>query len=199
MLAKKINERIIHVYDKGQFDWPAIRNCGQIFIDPPVSVVEGADKWVLTAHDGVDIDWVWNYFDLDTDYNAIRAEILRTLPATVAPTLRPVIEAGRGIRILRQDFVRTVISFIISANNNIKRFSKTIAQIDFNDLQRYTADDFRAMGCGYRAPYLTSTIKTLHTKEFVEALGSVGVPLCVRGVAPRSGDGVLPTGVPDPR
>jgi N-glycosylase/DNA lyase len=162
MIAKIVDEKTVWVFDKPQFDWHAIRNCGQIFIDPPCVITEQADKIILTACDDWNAKKLWEYFDLETDYTKIQIEIMKNLP----DNLLPVVAAGRGIRILRQDFKRTVISFIVSANNNIKRFSKTLAQIDFSNLSNYTADDFRLMGCGYRAPYLVSTIKMLEKPPF---------------------------------
>jgi N-glycosylase/DNA lyase len=159
-------------------------------------VDEEADKIVLTAAGGADARWIWHFFDLDTDYAKIADEISHTLPSTAARVLGPVIAAGRGIRILRQDFVRTVISFIISANNNIKRFSKTIAQIDFANLAQYTAEDFRKMGCGYRAPYLVETIKMLAGggQEFWGILNTGDARktlLTLPGVGPKVADCIL--------
>lgn len=155
MIAKIINDKTIHIFDKTQFDAYAIRNCGQIFRDPPCEIIEESDEIVISAAGGRDSAWLWDYFDLGTDYSAIKKELWQF------EALREPIQAGGGIRILRQPFSETVISFIISANNNIKRFSKTVAQIDFGNLGKYTEEDFKKMGCGYRAPYLVKTIAQL--------------------------------------
>ena len=40
--------------------------------------------------------------------------------------LKNALNYGKGIRILKADFVEIVLSFILSANNNIKRFKRTI-------------------------------------------------------------------------
>jgi len=121
-----------------KLDWHAIRNCGQIFIDPP-------DR----EHD----DW-WNYFDMDTDYDAIKKEL--------------EIESDVTLRILRQPFVPCVISFVISANNNIKRISKIIEKIDFAKLEKYSVDDFEDIGCGYRSKHLYWTVRHLKNLDFAE-------------------------------
>ena len=154
-IAEIIDDKIIHIYDRSQFDWYAIRNSGQIFCDPPCDITEYADRIVIRATGGKNSDWLWNYFDLDTDYNAIKLELMQY------NALHEPMKAGGGIRILRQPFIETVICFIISANNNIKRFTKTIEQIDFENLEKYTEEDFKKMGCGYRAPYLVKAIKQL--------------------------------------
>jgi len=157
MIAKIIDDKTIHVFDKSQFDLYAIRNCGQIFRDPPCTISEHADKIVITATGERNSEWLFDYFDLGTDYNDIKTELMQF------EILQKPINAGGGIRILRQPFVETLICFIISANNNIKRFTKTIEQIDFNDLGKYSEQDFKDMGCGYRAPYLVKTIEMLTT------------------------------------
>jgi len=103
-----------------------------------------------------------SWFDTETDWEQVRAELLQF------PELRDPIKCAPGMQILRQPFVECVISFIVSANNNIKRFTKTLAQMQFNLewLSAQTEDDFRKIGCGYRAPYLIESIKQLQEMNF---------------------------------
>lgn len=61
------------------------------------------------------------YLDLDRDYGAIK----KTLSAG-DEKMRTAIGTGAGIRILNQDNFETLISFIISQNNNIPRIKKCI-------------------------------------------------------------------------
>lgn len=65
-----------------------------------------------------------NYFDLDTDYGEIKKTISMN-----EPRIMPACESGCGIRILNQDMFETLISFIISQNNNIPRIRKCIEAI----------------------------------------------------------------------
>jgi len=166
MLARIVDENTIHVDDLSQFDAGAILSSGQVFRWHAA----GDNRWFVKAGGRSaeirtgslravikgDADFWWNFFDLGTDYNEIKKELAKF------KFLRGPIAAGGGIRILRQPFAETVISFIISANNNIKRFTKTIEQIDFDLLDAYTEEDFKNMGCGYRAPYLVKTIAQLN-------------------------------------
>lgn len=69
-----------------------------------------------------DFDNVWrNYLDLDRNYSEIK-EIL----SEKDPVIRKAISHGQGIRILNQEKWETLLSFIISQNNNIPRIKKCI-------------------------------------------------------------------------
>ena len=66
------------------------------------------------------------YFSLDSDYKAIKADILSR---TDSEFLRNAADVADGIRILRQDPWEALFSFIISQNNNIPRIKKIIRGI----------------------------------------------------------------------
>jgi N-glycosylase/DNA lyase len=160
--AKIVDDSTIWVFDKTQFDMYAIQNCGQIFLPPNCAVHDDGDKIVIKGR----AKELYDYFDLGLDYNEVKKQILLNVPDCQKGEIKKAIEAGHGIRILKQPFVPCVISFIISANNNIKRFTKTLAQIDFDKLDSYTEADFTKMGCGYRAPYLVKSIQQLKSMDF---------------------------------
>lgn len=67
---------------------------------------------------------ILKYFDLNTDYDAIK----KTLSAN-DEVIRKAIDFGGGMRILKQDPFETYISFIISANNQIKNIKNTIKKL----------------------------------------------------------------------
>ncbi|MBQ1206113.1 MAG: DNA-3-methyladenine glycosylase 2 family protein [Clostridia bacterium] len=60
------------------------------------------------------------YFDLERDYGAI----IKSFSSD--ESISRAAESGNGIRIFRQDAFETLVSFIISANNNIPRIKKII-------------------------------------------------------------------------
>ena len=109
-------------------------------------------------------DVVNNYFDLNRDYNKLKSELSKT-----DIYLKNSIKYGKGIRILNQDLWETIISFIISANNNIPRIKGIIErlskqygkEIKWNGKKYYTfptpeelknvsIEDFRKLGLGFR-------------------------------------------------
>ena len=65
----------------------------------------------------------WDYFDFSTDYGAIKKHL------SVDPIMEEAISYGEGIRILKQDYFETLISFIVSANNQIPRIKKIIEEM----------------------------------------------------------------------
>lgn len=81
-----------------------------------------------------------SYFNLNLEYNLIKEKLLeqnsinilgqksiedeRLLEHNIA--LKEAIDFGYGIRILKQDLWETVVSYILSANNNIPRIKKNI-------------------------------------------------------------------------
>ena len=107
---------------------------------------------------------VRDYFDLDRDYEDIKKQLSK-----IDENVKTSIEYGKGIRILNQDLWETIISFIISANNNIPRIKGIIErlskaygkEIDWNGDKYYTfpteeelkdvsVEDFRKLGTGFR-------------------------------------------------
>lgn len=160
------------ITDAKDFNIKQTLECGQLFryeIKKDHSVVYSLDKKAVLYQtsdkiiiENEDKKYFENYFDLQTDYSKIKQN-LRLLPM-----MDKAIDYGYGIRILRQDIAETIISFIISANNNIPRIQGILNKIAPNgkfpqivELANLTQNDFKNMGCGYRASYLESTIKRL--------------------------------------
>ena len=78
--------------------------------------VEGSDEKTWK-------DFWHHYFDLDRDYGAIKEELSKD------PILEEAISFGYGMRLLNQDPYETIISFILSANNQIPRIKKAVETI----------------------------------------------------------------------
>lgn len=115
-----------------------------------------------------------DYFDLDRNYGAIQKAL-----GQKDKVIREAMEQGKGIRILRQDPWETLISFIISQNNNIPRIKRGIESICSNFgsptgiyrekevygvpgpevLARLSVEDLSVCKLGYRAKYIIHTAK----------------------------------------
>ena len=117
-----------------------------------------------------DREYFHKYFDLDTDYDGIKRALRKY------EGLSDAVEFGSGIRILKQDPFETIISFIVSANNNIPRIKSILERIcvalgekkdgyyAFPTAERMAdagAELFKSLGAGYRAEYLAETSRKL--------------------------------------
>lgn len=117
-----------------------------------------------------------DYFDLDTDYQKIKNKLSK-----LENNLRVSIKYGKGIRILKQDVWEALISFIISANNNIPRIKGIIERISkqygeeiiWDNKKYYTfpnpeqlsnasVSDLRKLGLGFRDVRVFETCRLIN-------------------------------------
>ena len=122
---------------------------------------------------------VGDYFDLNRDYEKIKETLSK-----IDDNMKKSVEYGNGIRILNQDLWETIISFIISANNNIPRIKGIIErlsknygkEIDYNGEKYYTfptaeelkdvsVEKYRELGLGFRDIRLYETTKMILNRE----------------------------------
>lgn len=125
---------MIKLYNIDHFDLEQSFLCGQAFrwekdesgifygiVGNSVAKVYHYDEnTIYIESSNPDLIFWSNYLNFSCDYNIVEKELSED------KILLPCIEAGRGIRILRQDLWETIVSFIISANNNIPRIKKII-------------------------------------------------------------------------
>ncbi len=127
----------------------------------------------------------YEYLDLGRDYGRIKRSLGRGDKA-----MRQAIRAGEGIRILNQDLWETMVSFIISQNNNIPRIKGCIEALcrEFGEpvhgiesecwynipqpevLASLTRVDLEVCRLGYRAPYLIDTAKQVLERGGMDAV-----------------------------
>ena len=156
---------------------------------------------------------VENYFDLNRDYQKIKNQLMQ-----IDENMKKSVEYGQGIRILNQDLWETIISFIISANNNIPRIKGIIErlskkygkEIEWNNTKYYTfptakalkdvtVQEYRELGLGFRDIRLyETTYMILDKKVDLEAMKNNPNTMEVReqllslsGVGPKVADCIL--------
>lgn len=161
----------------------------------------GTDDGSLTISPCTESEFrdIWyDYFDLGRDYGSIK----ECLSAN-DEIMRKAIEYGYGIRILDQDLWETIVSFIISQNNNIPRIKGCIERLCDNfgeaagedisgrirhnipapeKLASLTVEDLAPVRLGYRAKYLIETACTVCEKGLPEGFDQLS-ELC--GVGPK--------------
>lgn len=151
---------------------------------------------------------IWHhYFDMGTDYE----KLLGILPQD--GFLQASLQYGRGLRVLCQPPFETLITFILSANNNVSRirglverlcsaYGEPVGERHFAfpapaALAAATEEDFRALGAGYRAPYIRSAARAVAEGFDLNALKDTPYPEAKKalqaldGVGPKVADCVL--------
>jgi len=98
--------------------------CGVTF-GHSVRIRQSGDTVTIYGADADDYFNIWrSYLGFDIDYSLLSADILAHFPT--GSIMTEAAEYGKGIRILAQDPFETLISFIISQNNNIPRIKKLV-------------------------------------------------------------------------
>lgn len=153
------------------------------------------------------------YFDLDRNYETIKDSLSK-----IDEYLAESIKYGEGIRILNQDLWEMIISFIVSANNNIPRIKGIInrmsqkygKKVEFRGKYYYTfptvdelsiasKEELRELGLGFRDKYIYETTKKIKSGEVsLEKMKNENNTIKIRdelltlsGVGPKVADCIL--------
>ena len=169
-----------HIFECGQcFRWNKQKDGSYtgIFKQNVVNVKKADNKIIFRGICKENIkDECIKYFDLNTNYDNIKSKL-----SNVDNYLKTSIEYGEGIRILNQDLWETLISFIISANNNIPRIKGIIERISKSygekivwdkaeyytfptpqELSKASVEDLRNIGLGFRDVRVYETTKIIN-------------------------------------
>ncbi|MDR0406400.1 MAG: 8-oxoguanine DNA glycosylase [Clostridiales bacterium] len=175
------------IKNTGDFNLEQTFECGQCFRwnrRDDGSYIGVAGGHVITAahtEGGIQIDgggdaFLRAYFDLERDYGKVKRAICGD------GVMKNAVFSGGGIRLLRQQPWETLISFIISANNNIPRIKKIIAEMCAGfggELTRggfyafpapevlagLTARDLAFVKCGFRDKYILDAARKVASGE----------------------------------
>ncbi|MBQ7453053.1 MAG: DNA-3-methyladenine glycosylase 2 family protein [Clostridia bacterium] len=209
------DDRIV-VYGREDFSAQHILECGQVFRYRKDAdgnyIVYSCEKSAKIVENGNNIEiisktpqYFADYFDMGRDYSVIKNELKKD------GVLAKVLPFGSGIRILRQDIFEVIVSFVISANNNIKRIQKIIEQLCVvagknmgnyhafptrKDFAKLNEAVFYSLGAGYRAGYLFKLSRQLENVDF-EAISKMDTNelrnwlIKLSGVGPKVADCIL--------
>ena len=181
--------------------------------DRVIKIRQDRDYIYVRSNEQKDLEKVVKeYFELEKDYSSIEKRI-----ASLDDYVKKALKNTSGMRHLKQDFFETIISYIISANNNIPRISKSVNEIskrygkkiEFDDEEYYlfptpeqlkdvTIDDYRACGVGFRDKYIYNTVKRINNKEIdLVKMQDMDTPslkkelLSLMGIGPKVADCIL--------
>ena len=176
---------MVLLHNPEHFDLKIIADSGQCFrifqVEDNTFDVLSMDLWVRVYYkpetniyifdcEDIEFENFWKYyFDLDTDY----ASYHNAIQQSNDDFLKRAADYGLGMRILRQSYWETIVSFIISQNNNIPRIKKSIEMFCWKfgkpmtkygvtyhsfpyqmDITNITLEDLSDLGLGYRDKYV---------------------------------------------
>lgn len=163
--------------------------CGQIFryiikdntyilflSDRIVKLIEEDDYIKVYSSNEVDLESIiLNYLGMNIDYDYINNEILKN-----NKELSNIIEECNGFRIMNTPKLETIISYMISANNNVRNIEKCVnllcnkygEKVEFEDniyylfptlevLKTLTIEDYNNMKFGFRSKYVYEFVNTI--------------------------------------
>jgi N-glycosylase/DNA lyase len=188
--AVKSYDGYIVIEDVKNFKLKHIFECGQIFRFEEIAenhyiviafgklleVKEDGDNIIMYNSTEKEVNEIWiKYFDLDRDYSIIKQELSKD------HLLKQSIEFGYGVRVLNQDPFEMLLSFIISARNNIPSIKKTVNKIsirwgkeiqykgkkyyafpNIDEIKDATLEEIQETGASFRSKYIIDTIKNVY-------------------------------------
>ena len=145
-----------------------------------IKIYQNNNNLIVKSYGEDNIEELFNfYFDMNTDYEKIKIKL-----SQIDSYMLESIKYGEGIRILNQDLWETIMSFIISANNNIPRIKGIIEKLSrtygneiiwnnekyysfptVNQLSKATVEDFRKLGLGFRDIRMYETTKMILERQ----------------------------------
>lgn len=189
-----INNSNILVREITDFKLSDTFDCGQCFRFNPdenggyigtaygktVRITQSDDTLILHNTTEADFYDVWcNFLDFSRDYTKIKSALASD------SVMKNAIDYGGGIRILRQELWETVISFIISASNNIPRIKKIIELLctnfgtahqyegktyytfpDADTIASLSIDELDIIRAGFRTKYIYNCAKLVASGEY---------------------------------
>lgn len=221
----EIKENTLIINGVENFDLSKCCSCGQAFRwklfkdgeswlgiirGRPVLARQTGDSMTVFPCSEDEAELFINYFDLERDYAKIEKLIVSDSRLSVC------LPSASGIRVFNQEPFEALITFIISANNNIKRIAVIVDrlctlcgdEINFMGEKLYafprpaqiaglTLEELNAIGAGFRAKYILDTSKCIAAGYDLEKLRSMSLDdarkelLNFRGVGPKVADCVL--------
>lgn len=186
------------IEDLKDFDIEEILECGQCFhftklhdkvyellaFGRYLKVAQQDDVLTLFDTDLDEYECLWkSYFHMEADYGFIKQEILN-----IDTRLTKAIEAKPGVRILKQEFFETLISFIISQNKQIPHIKQIVCTISerygseiriddgrivhvfptVEQLSKVSEEELRQCKVGFRAPYIKCAVDKVASGEITE-------------------------------
>lgn len=178
---------------ENNFDLKSTITCGQIFrfeelddgyiviLDDRVIKLTSDKEYIYIESNNEDNlkDIIKDYFDLDRDYNKIVDSIVK-----LDKNIKFALEYSKGLKMIHQTPLITIIEYIISQNNRVSSIKKALNLISekygdkviflektyylfpsIDKLSNLSISDFRECKVGFRDKYLYEIVKSIKEKK----------------------------------
>lgn len=209
------NFELAHIFECGQcFRWNKTKNGSYIGVAfGRVIEVEKKDSDIYIYNSTEeDFQKIWvEYFDLYRDYSEIKNILKKD------SLLEKSVIFGEGIRLLQQEPLEIIISFITSANNRIPMIKRAIENISkawgepleykgktyyafptIEKLKDVKEEDIEPCGVGFRGKYIVDTVNKIYRNEYdIEQIKSATDDECHKqlqnfmGIGPKVADCIM--------
>lgn len=173
-----------HIFENGQcFRWEKEEDGSYTIVakGKVINVSKHEDEIILENTNLKEFESIWyEYFDFGRDYVKLRKELSK-----IDQHLNKAANFGDGLRILKQDAFEMIISFIISANNQIPRIKRSVDLLsercgealgEFRGKERFafpsieavaniSDEDLAAIKVGFRDSYIKTTANMILNGE----------------------------------
>lgn len=207
VIVKEVkNFSLPHIFENGQcFRWEKTENETYIIVakNKIIELEKIDDNLIIHNSNIEDFENIWiEYFDFERDYNKLKNSL------RMDDYLNSAIDFGHGLRLLNQDPLEMIISFIISSNNRIPMIKKAILNISKNygkchtykgkeyylfpsleSLKKITIEEFRNCSVGFRDKYLVNTINMIEDYSTIENIVKMSDDDCHKELQKFSGVG----------
>ncbi len=208
--------KLCDIFDCGQcFRWNLCEDGSYegVALGRALKIKQEENRVIFFETSEKDFKDIWyDYFDMGRDYGAVRRNLAGD------EKLLSAFEFGTGIRILRQQLWECIVSFIISASNNIPRIKKIVElfcsefgeKIEYMGKVRYafptpertaelSCEDLAVIRAGFRDKYILDAAQKFLTDSEMsyENLSSVStvqakkILMRINGVGEKVADCVL--------
>ena len=182
MIEEVKNFKLKHIFECGQiFRFEEIGEGNYIIIafGTLIELKEQGDDILIYNSTEEDVKSIWiKYFDLNRDYSSIKQELSKDT------LLKESVDFGYGVRVLNQDPFEMLLSFIISARNNIPSIKKTVNKIstkwgkkieykgktyyafpNIDEIKDATLEEIQETGASFRSKYILDTINNNYNSK----------------------------------
>jgi N-glycosylase/DNA lyase len=174
-----------------------------------VNIVQIGDLLTFSPMTVADFEKIWiNYFDLDTNYGEIKERLCQN-----DRIMQDAVSFADGIRILNQEPLECLISFIISQNKQITHIKQIVNALSaeygenlgehsaFPKLEHLipcTIEDYARLKSGFRAKYIYDAVSKISSNDIImEDLSQMTTEklkeklMTINGVGPKVADCVM--------